>query len=382
MSSSVLLTIDDTNPDLHYSPGWFTAGNATTEYNGTTHGTVTFGSTMTFTFVGSAITVYGTVGPTKSTSSYNLDDLPAYVHSAPEPPSPVYRQVFYQSPVLPFGEHMLIMQKTTRDNSYLWLDFLEYNATEPSAPSTTSAPATVLPSSTSITATPVTTVSTGVSRGARAGAVAAAVIAAVAVVVTLLLCLVMARRRKRGRTAAGPKPDMLSSADEEKAPYPLQLPGPGTGLWNGVPIIRAPRPPQRPSGFPSVLPLALSQQSPGVRRTSFTAGRDRPLPDPPRNAVQGDASARLAPARSLPIRPHSSGRQLVVANGAATPSTVRSSRNSQVSQVSLPNPHQGEECPSYEASQIGSSLYDGGSLRLAGGPPAEGVDEKSRERLQ
>ncbi|TFK48956.1 hypothetical protein OE88DRAFT_1663252 [Heliocybe sulcata] len=52
--NSVQLKIDDTDPTLLYSGAWFTAGNASSEFNGTTHGTNTAGSTMTYRFTGTS----------------------------------------------------------------------------------------------------------------------------------------------------------------------------------------------------------------------------------------------------------------------------------------------------------------------------------------
>ncbi|KAI0918323.1 hypothetical protein AcW1_009763 [Taiwanofungus camphoratus] len=122
-----LLTIDDTSSRLIYRGSWVESGSSN-EYNSTTHGTGTAGSSVDFVFNGTFVAVYGTVGTTRSNSTYVLDGSPPVSFVAPKPPSPVYREAFFSSSVLSAGLHTLNVT-AMGEGSYFWLDYLQYTST-------------------------------------------------------------------------------------------------------------------------------------------------------------------------------------------------------------------------------------------------------------
>lgn len=72
--------------------------------------------------------MYGTVGTTRSNSTYVLDGSPPVSFVAPKPPSPVYREAFFSSSVLSAGLHTLNVT-AMGEGSYFWLDYLQYTST-------------------------------------------------------------------------------------------------------------------------------------------------------------------------------------------------------------------------------------------------------------
>ncbi|KAF9029558.1 hypothetical protein BDZ89DRAFT_1065346 [Hymenopellis radicata] len=91
--SSALIRIDDTDPHIKFSAGWC-SGGVNAEYNATTHGTTT---------------------------------------------DPQYQQLFYSSPVVDDGDHVLVIMSTVEE-SHFWLDYFSYS---PSA--SASSTSTVVP---------------------------------------------------------------------------------------------------------------------------------------------------------------------------------------------------------------------------------------------
>ncbi|EKM56885.1 uncharacterized protein PHACADRAFT_254252 [Phanerochaete carnosa HHB-10118-sp] len=153
------IRIDDSDPSVNYTGSWFKGGNPPEEYMGTTHGAITNGSTMSFTFNGTAVALYGTIGPINSdsdnqttTSMYVLDEASAVTVTAPKSLTTQYGYAFFLSPQLADEQHTLTVTATdvVSDNTF-WIDYLEY--TPSSNTSSSSAPPPPLSSSPTSTST-------------------------------------------------------------------------------------------------------------------------------------------------------------------------------------------------------------------------------------
>ncbi|PSR71007.1 hypothetical protein PHLCEN_2v13111 [Hermanssonia centrifuga] len=149
--------VDDSNLGrLSYTGTWQDGGAAPFEWDGTTHGSQTTGSQVTFQFNGGSlliwlndtsfliplsgtqVEVYGTIGPTGDvlpTSTYLLDSASILTYVAANVSATTYQNQFYQSPVLQDGSHTLVITVTSQ--GYYWLDYLLYT---PSSNNLASAP--------------------------------------------------------------------------------------------------------------------------------------------------------------------------------------------------------------------------------------------------
>jgi hypothetical protein len=90
--------------------------------------------------VGSAISVYGTIGPggnnSLTVSSYAINDSTSAVYAEPNVPDRMTKVLFYSSPALPPGEQTLKITNLG-DQDFYWLDY--FNITTRQA-TTTAAP--------------------------------------------------------------------------------------------------------------------------------------------------------------------------------------------------------------------------------------------------
>jgi len=119
-----LVKIDDRDPRLVYTGTWSEAGTSA-DYDNTTSISQTAGSTVTFTFNGTFIAVYGTIGPTASSSTYQLDDDSVSTASFPPPASPLYDEPFWSSAELSPGIHTLTVAAMGDGDTYQ-LDYMQY----------------------------------------------------------------------------------------------------------------------------------------------------------------------------------------------------------------------------------------------------------------
>ncbi|KAG2151434.1 hypothetical protein DEU56DRAFT_551478 [Suillus clintonianus] len=137
------ITLDDR--DLTYDGSWFLGGAALYEYDNTTTATVTAGSTALINFTGISISVFGTIGPSNigtgaPVSSYQIDNQPAVIFTAPVQGDTLYHYNFFTSSTLGNGPHQLIITNLNQ-SSYLWLDYVQYtplSATSSSSSSSSS----------------------------------------------------------------------------------------------------------------------------------------------------------------------------------------------------------------------------------------------------
>ncbi|KAI0363226.1 hypothetical protein BV20DRAFT_172070 [Pilatotrama ljubarskyi] len=195
---STLLRIDDTSPRLQYSGQWAQGGTGQ-DYLSTSHVSDSSGSSVTFTFNGTFVTVYGSVGSTGSSSSYALDDEPPVTSDIYEVPSPQHNwPFFFPSSTLEPGLHKLVI---TVAGGTFSLDYIEYtsiageeNVGDVQAPSSSSLSSS-LPSA--VLSSPDSSPSSSMSpsQGLSGGAIAGIAVAAVVVVLAVVLALLYVRRR-------------------------------------------------------------------------------------------------------------------------------------------------------------------------------------------
>ncbi|ESK94700.1 hypothetical protein Moror_14259 [Moniliophthora roreri MCA 2997] len=152
MSLSPPIIMDDLDPSIRYFPEhlWDIEGSSN-EFNFSTHSAFTANVSLTLTFHGIAIGVYGTIDPTSPGSvpitRYSVDDGPATIFTPPRLDALAYQQPFYQSPVLEDREHTLRVSLVSHGIPF-WLDY--FNITPGILASISqSTPSMTLPSTTS-----------------------------------------------------------------------------------------------------------------------------------------------------------------------------------------------------------------------------------------
>ncbi|KAJ7185332.1 hypothetical protein C8R46DRAFT_1060162 [Mycena filopes] len=129
MSSNVVI-VDDRDAGVKYTGSWSQAGSST-EFDGTTTCSSTQGTSASFTFVGSSVSVYGTVAaknPPDAAMSFAVDKT---VTGTFTPPSgmtaDVHHQTLWASPALGNGTHTLVITQTQAQTAcVLFLDYLMY----------------------------------------------------------------------------------------------------------------------------------------------------------------------------------------------------------------------------------------------------------------
>ncbi|RDB27913.1 hypothetical protein Hypma_002238 [Hypsizygus marmoreus] len=129
-----LVTLDDTDPQIHYTGLWESAGRFE-EYNSTTHGTRTAGSQATLVFKGSSVSVYGTIGRENDNgspafapvTSYSVDGSDVVTFTGtPVGGGIVFGQPFYHSGKLNESqEHTLVITNTLPGKNRFWFDYIQ-----------------------------------------------------------------------------------------------------------------------------------------------------------------------------------------------------------------------------------------------------------------
>ncbi|EFI27467.1 hypothetical protein CC1G_15502 [Coprinopsis cinerea okayama7 len=121
-----VLIYDDRDAAITYTGTWGQAGSDR-EFNSTTTWTVDDGATATINFVGTGISVYGTIAGgiarRSPRSSYAIDDEDEVIFEGDPGLTVQYNQLFYQSPTLSEGEHTLTITNLATDGQ-LFLDVL------------------------------------------------------------------------------------------------------------------------------------------------------------------------------------------------------------------------------------------------------------------
>ncbi|KAK1218139.1 hypothetical protein PQX77_019182 [Marasmius sp. AFHP31] len=213
--------VDDTDSRLVYTPPekWHTAG-VEAEFMRSTHWTTTADAQMTFQFKGRSffsrfepqsilfdasgtkVSVFGTISsnvPQPATLNlFSVDDREPVSRSVAAQKPAVYKQLFFSSPTLDDGVHTLTMKVTVND-SQTFIDYLEFEPSQPSSMSSSSSSSSNSPSSsTSGVPIPATSVVVQVFAGSLpAGAVAGISAAVTLGVISGLGCLLWWWRRRR-----------------------------------------------------------------------------------------------------------------------------------------------------------------------------------------
>ncbi|KAF9457150.1 hypothetical protein BDZ94DRAFT_1176202 [Collybia nuda] len=204
MSDSNVEIVDDRDPRVKYSDGWAPSGG-NHEFGGTTHGTFLAGSKATFTFNGSSVEVYGTMGidhKDPPVSTYSLDGSSLQTFNPPLPNAIQYQQLFFKSPTLDDKQHVLVVTSTISETAF-WLDYFRIASNSISSPLSdpvsSVTPTTLSTSSPSVSGmpptTPTNTPKLSINRtliAAIAGGVAGGVL-----LVLLVFFFVFCYRRKR-----------------------------------------------------------------------------------------------------------------------------------------------------------------------------------------
>ncbi|KAH7925589.1 hypothetical protein BV22DRAFT_1046689 [Leucogyrophana mollusca] len=138
-SSSAPVYVDDRDPTLSYSGVWFT-GTFTSDYQNSSHGTNTAGSSVSFSFTGTQVSVYGSVDPSNSVcisspiSTYMVDNTSVTTYFALATETKLSNCLFFESPVLEGGLHSLVITSASQ-NGLFWFDYIQYTPSD-SAPTT------------------------------------------------------------------------------------------------------------------------------------------------------------------------------------------------------------------------------------------------------
>ncbi|KAJ7174145.1 hypothetical protein C8R43DRAFT_977216 [Mycena crocata] len=134
--SSHVVVVDERNPLIHYAGPWNDAG-ASSEFNSTTRWTSTQGSTASFSFNGTSISIYATVAAKNSSTAsmtFLLDNsvkgeyTPSASMTADE-----HNAALWTSPDLSNDLHSLVITQTSAQaDGVIYLDYLLYKT--PAAP--------------------------------------------------------------------------------------------------------------------------------------------------------------------------------------------------------------------------------------------------------
>ncbi|KAJ7144206.1 hypothetical protein C8R44DRAFT_534154, partial [Mycena epipterygia] len=123
--------IDDQDPRIQYSGSWNNAG-APTEFHSTTKWSSAAGSTATFHFSGTSITVYASVGdhsPGAVGMSFAIDGSTQGSYTPPGnlPAGGLYHEPIWTSSSLNDAAHTLVITQTAAQSSgQMYLDYLLY----------------------------------------------------------------------------------------------------------------------------------------------------------------------------------------------------------------------------------------------------------------
>ncbi|KAJ6624643.1 hypothetical protein B0H10DRAFT_2212436 [Mycena sp. CBHHK59/15] len=108
--------VDERDPLVSYAGVWNNAGSSA-EFNGTTRWSGTQGATATFTFVGTSITVYGTVAainPPLASLGFAIDGAASGTYTPANLTSDVHHEALWTSPTLSSGSaHTLYLMYST-----------------------------------------------------------------------------------------------------------------------------------------------------------------------------------------------------------------------------------------------------------------------------
>ncbi|KAJ7490740.1 hypothetical protein FB451DRAFT_1389505 [Mycena latifolia] len=123
--------VDDSDEQVQYYGEWERWGSAP-EYQSTSTASMTRGDNATFTFEGTSIGIFGTVGPGNgATMNFSVDQSPRSSYTAPPAPSALFHQLLWSSGLLSDGSHTLLITHDSSEiqKSAIFLDYILYNTT-------------------------------------------------------------------------------------------------------------------------------------------------------------------------------------------------------------------------------------------------------------
>ncbi|KAK7022469.1 hypothetical protein R3P38DRAFT_2961103 [Favolaschia claudopus] len=135
MSTNVAI-VDDRDPLIQYAGNWNDAG-ASLEFNSTTRWSDLQGSTASLTFIGTSITVFGTVAAKTSPQAsldFSIDNSSSGTYTPPSNmSSDIHHEPLWVSPPLDDGSHTLVITQTAAESQgEIYLDYIMYNTTSSS----------------------------------------------------------------------------------------------------------------------------------------------------------------------------------------------------------------------------------------------------------
>ncbi|KAJ6602829.1 hypothetical protein DFH09DRAFT_1019948 [Mycena vulgaris] len=132
MATNVAI-VDDRDSLIQYAGTW-TNGGAPIEFHGSTKWSSSEGSTASFTFVGTSVTVYASVEAhhaDTATMSFTVDNSPAGSYTSPSNLGDgLYHEALWTSPTMSEGTHTLVITQTVaQSGGRIYLDYLTYETT-------------------------------------------------------------------------------------------------------------------------------------------------------------------------------------------------------------------------------------------------------------
>ncbi|KAJ7047086.1 hypothetical protein C8F04DRAFT_1248118 [Mycena alexandri] len=129
--------VDDRDPGIQYVGTWNQAGSSE-EFDSTTTWSSTQGTSASFTFVGTSVTVFGTVAaknPPDATLGFAVDKTTTgSFEPASGMTSDIHHQVLWASPSLANGTHTLVITQTeAQATGVIYLDYIMYETTSDTA---------------------------------------------------------------------------------------------------------------------------------------------------------------------------------------------------------------------------------------------------------
>ncbi|KAJ7069151.1 hypothetical protein C8F01DRAFT_509295 [Mycena amicta] len=124
--------VDDRDSAVQYIPHWRTSNlGRPIEFDSTTSNPGKTGDAAQFSFTGTSVAVYGSLGPGDGSSmGFSVDGAPSTSFLTPSGNFSAHHQPFFVSPTLPDGAHTLQITSTGADVSQLFVDYFIVRTTE------------------------------------------------------------------------------------------------------------------------------------------------------------------------------------------------------------------------------------------------------------
>ncbi|KAF7366270.1 hypothetical protein MSAN_00883200 [Mycena sanguinolenta] len=130
--------LDDRDPLIQYAGTWSGAGSYS-EFYGTTTWSPEQGSTASLSFVGTSVSVYGSVGiddASQANMTFVVDDSITGIYVPPNDlTAAIHHELLWESPILSSGTHSLVITQAAAPASrrgVIFLDYIMYDTTSTS----------------------------------------------------------------------------------------------------------------------------------------------------------------------------------------------------------------------------------------------------------